>query len=86
MIDYHWPCHVSQDEDGIYRVNPAGMVGCDGTGETQEEAEALARQALQRYLLSKSTEALLAIGVYQHSDIESVISGKVVRLKVSLPD
>ncbi|MFD0986112.1 type II toxin-antitoxin system HicB family antitoxin [Methyloligella solikamskensis] len=86
MTDYHWPCHVSQDEDGSYRVSPAGMAGCDGTGKTQEEAEARARQALQHFLLSSDEEALLAIGVYQHGDIESALTGEMIRLKVDLPD
>lgn len=86
MIDYHWPCHVLEEPDGSYRVSPAGMIGCDGTGKTREEAEARARQALQHYLMTKDEEAVMAIGVYQHSDLEGLLSGNMIRLQVNLPE
>lgn len=85
MVDYHWPCHVFQDEAGNYRVSPAGIGGdCDGTGKTREEAEARALEALQHFLSSEDN-ALLAIGLCQHTDLQSVMAGETIRLKVDLP-
>ncbi len=85
MIDYHWPCRVQLDETGKYRVCPVGMVGCDGDGETREEAAAKAQKALQAYLASRNIEALLAIGLYQHNDMDSLIAGELIRVRVDLP-
>jgi hypothetical protein len=85
MIDYHWPCHVKRENGGLYRVSPVGMIGCDGTGATQDEAAEKARQMLQRYIRSKNMEALMAIGVYFHSDIQGIMKGEMIRLEVDLP-
>ncbi len=84
MIDYHWPCHVKR-ENGLYRISPVGMIGCDGTGKTQAEAAETARRMLQSYIRNKNIEPLMAIGVSFHNDIESLMKGEMIRLEIRLP-
>ncbi len=85
MIDYHWPCYVTRESDGVYRVSPVGMVGCDGTGKTQDEAAENAREVLQRYISVRDRDALIAIGIYLHTDVQGLMDGEMIRLTVALP-
>ena len=84
VLPYYWPCRVMRAE-GLYRVSPVAMVGCDGLGKTKREAAARAKQALQSYLCSRKHEAFLALGLPRHPEVSSHLSGEMIRLEIELP-
>lgn len=49
-MEYEYTVLIEQDEDGVYIASVPALRGCHTAGDTEDEALAMARDAIQLYL------------------------------------
>ena len=66
-MEYEYTVIIEQDEDGVYIATVPALPGCNTFGDTEEEARAMAKDAITLYI-----EHLLEKGEPIPQDVDTI--------------
>lgn len=74
---------MARDDDGLLRVSPFKVAGCDGVGRTLDEASSQTAELLRAYLATQR-EGQVFVPLFD-LDAAQLADGEVVRIRLDLP-